>query len=103
MHYIIIGIDHPDTIDIRMQVRPKHLEYLHGEHARVKVRLAGPLLARDGKTMIGSMIVIEASEDEAAARFADSDPFRKAGLFAEVTIRHWKWTFGQSEAVAQEV
>jgi uncharacterized protein len=93
-HYVIVGSDYPDTAETRLQTRPKHLEYLHQEHKDVRVVLAGPLLDRDGKTMIGSMIVIEAERDEAAQLFAAGDPYRKAGLFAEVTIRHWKWTLG---------
>ena len=98
MHYVIIGVDHPDTVDTRLQTRPKHLEYLHGEHKNVRVVLAGPLLARDAKTMTGSMIVIAATDDEAAERFAAGDPYRKVGLFSEATIRQWKWTVGNPDS-----
>ena len=97
MHYVIVGIDHPDTSEVRQQTRPKHLEYLHGDHKDIQVKLAGPLLARDRKTMTGSMIVVEAKSEEAVERFAAGDPYRKVGLFAELTIRQWKWTVGNPD------
>ena len=97
MHYVIVGCDHPDTADTRLQIRPRHLEYLRGEHKNVRVVLAGPLLARDGKTMVGSLIVIDAADDEAAERFAAGEPYRKGGLFAELIIRHWRWTIGNPD------
>ena len=43
---------------------------------------AGPFTEPDGKTMNGSLIVIEAASLEAARRIAAGDPFAKAGLFA---------------------
>jgi len=80
MHYIITSIDYPGTMDIRMQVHAKHLDYVHGEHDRVNVKLAGPLLARDGNTMIGSMIVIEAKDDEAAETVRRRRPVSQGGV-----------------------
>jgi uncharacterized protein YciI len=43
--------------------------------------------------MNGSLIVIEAASLQAAEKIAAGDPFAKAGLFASVEIRPWRWTF----------
>ncbi|HKY21363.1 MAG TPA: YciI family protein [Vicinamibacterales bacterium] len=102
MHYVIIGVDHPNTADVRNQTRAKHLEYLHRAHKDVRVKLAGPLLARDRESMTGSLLVVEADSEEAVERFAAGDPYRKVGLFAELTIRHWRWTVGNPGVASSE-
>ena len=48
--------------------------------------------------MTGSLLVIEADDIAAARAFAAADPYAKAGLFASVDIRPWKWIFGNPEA-----
>jgi len=98
MHYVIIGIDHPDTAEVRQHVRARHRAYLRGAHKDVRVRLAGPLLSRDGRSNTGTMIVVEADSEGAVERFVADDPYRRAGLFAELTIRSWGWTIGNPEA-----
>ena len=52
----------------------------------VKIVISGPLVKDDGETMIGSLIVIEAPNREAAERFNANDPYRLAGVFEKVTI-----------------
>jgi uncharacterized protein YciI len=63
----------------------------------VTYRLGGPLLTPDGTTMIGSLIVIEAQDLATAERFSAGDPYRKADLFAEVSVRPWDWTSGNPD------
>jgi len=43
------------------------------------------------------LIVVDAPSLEDARKIADGDPFAKAGLFASVEIRRWRWTIGQPE------
>jgi uncharacterized protein YciI len=54
--------------------------------------IAGPFTREDGETMNGSLVVIEAASLEAARAIAAGDPFAKAGLFASVEIRPWRWS-----------
>ena len=94
MFAVIINIDRPDSTALRLSVRAAHRDYLHGAHDGITLKLAGPMLAPDGKTMIGSLIVIEAATLEAAEAFADADPYHQAGLFSDMSVRQWNWVTG---------
>src|SRR3954451_15478350 len=97
MYFAITAIDRAGATDVRTKTRPAHREYLHTPHPGVTYRLGGPLLAPDGAATIGSLIVIEAQDLATAERFSTGDPFRKAGLFAEVSVRPWDWTSGNPD------
>jgi uncharacterized protein len=98
MHFSITSLDRPDCEELPHRLRPAHLGFLHGSHARLTVALAGPLLADDGNTMIGSLIVVDAPDQEVVRRFSRDDPFKKAGLFETTTIRRWEWTYGNAHS-----
>ncbi|MEM9622803.1 MAG: YciI family protein [Pseudomonadota bacterium] len=86
MLYALICEDKPDSEPLRKQTRADHLAYI----ADYDVRLAGPMLADDESTMIGSIIILEVADRAAAEAFAASDPYQLAGLFANVTIRAFR-------------
>jgi uncharacterized protein YciI len=86
MLYALICEDKPDSESLRKATRGDHLEYIGG----FDVKLAGPMLSDDGETMIGSIILLEADNLEAAQRFANSDPYQLAGLFDNVKIRPFR-------------
>jgi uncharacterized protein YciI len=90
MLYAVICTDKPDSLAIRKAKRPEHVEYLQSLGDRLVV--AGPFTEPDGKTMNGSLIVIEAASLQAAKDIAAGDPFARVGLFASVEIRPWVWT-----------
>jgi uncharacterized protein YciI len=48
--------------------------------------------------MNGSLLVVEAGSLEEANAIADKDPYARAGLFASVEIRPWRWTVGNPDA-----
>jgi uncharacterized protein YciI len=58
---------------------------------------AGPFLQEDGKTMCGSLVVVEAPSMDMARNIAASDPFAKIGLFESVEIRPWLWAMNRPE------
>ncbi|ODR95784.1 hypothetical protein AUC70_02610 [Methyloceanibacter stevinii] len=95
MYFAFICTDKPDGLPIRKAHRPEHLAYLQGLGDALK--FAGPFTAEDGETMTGSLVVIEAPSLADAQAIADKDPFAKAGLFASVDIRPWKWSLGKPE------
>ena len=43
---------------------------------------------------IGSLLIIEADDRNAAEAFADADPYRKEGVFERVEIRAWRAALG---------
>ncbi|MBJ7437799.1 MAG: YciI family protein [Sphingopyxis sp.] len=100
MYFVIYALDRPDAGDLREKTRPAHREYLHGSDLPVRLRLAGPLLADDGATMIGSLIIVEADDSASVEAFSAADPYRLAGLVGSVTIRPWNWTTGNRDAEA---
>ncbi len=88
--FALICTDNPDSLELRVQTRPAHLEYLGATDA---VRLGGPTLDAAGKPS-GSILVIEAEDLAAAQVFANGDPYALAGLFAKVEIRPFNRTVG---------
>jgi hypothetical protein len=96
MLYVIFCTDKPDSQQVRIDNRPAHVDYLKGSTDRL--RIAGPTVTDDGEGMTGSMLVIEADSEAAAAAWANGDPFAQAGLFESVVVRPWKWTFGNPDA-----
>jgi len=86
MLYVLICEDKPDSEALRKSVRNDHLAYLQD----FDVRFAGPMLAADEATMIGSIIVIEAADLAAAETFAAGDPYGVAGLFASVRLHPFR-------------
>ena len=92
MLYIIYQVDKPNSEAIRAAHRAAHFAYLD-EHKDILV-LGGAMLAEDGTTRTGSVLIINASSREAAERFSANEPFRKAGLFERVEItrmRRGQW------------
>lgn len=92
MLYALLCTDKPNASALRADVRPKHLAFIDAHKTQVKI--AGPFLSDDGQTMVGSLIIIEASDIAAARAFAATDPYAQAGLFANVEIKPWRWIVG---------
>ena len=90
--YVIICIDKPDALYIRMATRDAHLAYVK-ETQRVRFQVGGPFLSENG-AMIGSMLIVEAATRAAVDAFIADDPYGKAGLFACIEMRPWKITVG---------
>jgi len=91
MHFAFICIDKPNSGEVRKNSRPAHLDYL--EKHRPQILVAGPLMAEDGKTPAGSLLILDLADSAAAKTFADGDPYARAGLFESVTIAPWRQVF----------
>jgi uncharacterized protein YciI len=94
MLYALICTDKPGHLETRMNNRPAHVEWLESLGGALKA--AGPFLGPDEKPA-GSLVIIEAADMAAAETLAAADPYAKAGLFAHVDIRAWKWVFKNPE------
>jgi uncharacterized protein len=92
MWFVIHCLDKPDAIALRLATRERHLAYVREREAdgTIRVLLAGPLLDRDGETMRGSLLLVEAESLVAAEQFATEDPYRLAGLFARVDVHPFR-------------
>ncbi|WP_077001448.1 YciI family protein [Variovorax sp. KK3] len=77
-------IDRPDAGDLRTRLRPEHKAYL--AEVAERIAFAGPLLANDGTTMVGSLLVIDFAERAAASQWQAQEPFTRSGLYASVAV-----------------
>ena len=91
MHFVFRCLDRPDAAEVRRTHREAHLAHLASVEAQIVA--AGPLLADDGTSMIGSLLVIDFPDRAAAEAFARTDPYARAGLFASVSITPWKQVY----------
>jgi uncharacterized protein YciI len=87
----IICYDKPDHVDLRMKTRPDHLKWIEG--CKVTFTYVGPLLADDGQTPKGSLLIGDFESLEAARTFAKADPYARAGLFDAVSIHPTRKVF----------
>ena len=94
MLYAVICTDKPDSLAVRQTNRPQHVAYLEGLGSKLKA--AGPFLDEAGDPT-GSLVIIEAETRAEAEAAAALDPYAKAGVFAHVEVRPWKWTLRNPE------
>ena len=88
-YFVLHCVDAPGAAPLRAQHRPAHLEHIRNSG---KVRVAGPLLDED-EAMIGSLIIVEARDMEAARAFSQADPFSREGVFGSVDIQRFAMSF----------
>ena len=94
MLFALICTDKTDEgLQLRLANRRDHLDYLKSLGDTIK--MAGPLTSSDGSTPIGSLILIEVEDADAAQRIADGDPYSKAGVFSVVDIKPFKIVVNQ--------
>jgi uncharacterized protein len=95
MLFALLCTDKPDSLDLRLKVRPDHVAFLNGLGDNLK--FAGPF-TDDAGSPTGSLVMIEAAGRQAAEAIAAQDPYAIAGLFAHVDIKPWKWALKNPEA-----
>jgi uncharacterized protein YciI len=94
MLFVMTCLDKPNAGTLRAETRPAHLDFIR---ARIgNVLLAGPILADDEKTPVGSMLIVDLPSRAELDRFAAEDPYAKAGLFQSVTVRPFRKVFPES-------
>lgn len=97
MWYAITGLDVIDSLDKRKAVRPAHVARLQKLLEEGRLLLAGPFPAIDAENpgpagFSGSLIIAEFDDLATAKKWADDDPYRKAGVYREVTVRPFRQT-----------
>jgi uncharacterized protein YciI len=98
MLYAIIAEDRTDSLEARLAVRPAHLERLRVLQDQGRLVLAGPHPAIDSPEpgpagFSGSLIVAEFPSLAAAQTWADGDPYRQTGVYAQVRVKPFKQVF----------
>lgn len=90
MLFAVICDDKPGAIETRKAHRPDHVAWLRSSGV---VTQAGPFLDEAGE-MCGSLVIIDVADRIAADAWASADPYARAGLFANVTVRPWNRVIG---------
>ncbi|MEE9422300.1 MAG: YciI family protein [Gammaproteobacteria bacterium] len=95
MLYAIVAEDIEISLSKRLAARPDHVHRLKALQDEGKLILAGPLPAIDSEDpgdagFTGSLIVAEFDSLHAAQHWADLDPYIKAGVYQQVTVKPFK-------------
>ena len=95
MLYAIISEDVPDSLPLRAEARPAHIERLENLRDSGRLIIAGPHPAIDctdpGENgFTGSLIIAEFDNLQAATDWANADPYVEAGVYAGVTVKPFK-------------
>ena len=95
MYFAVITRDKSHVSALRLRLRPEHRAWLRAHEGHpVEVRLGGPLL--DGRgDMDGTLLVVEADDQQAVWDFLQEDPYVRHDMFAHIEVRQWQWSLGQ--------
>lgn len=88
--FALLCIDKPGHAALRQDTRAAHLAYVAETGVVVQ---AGPLLD-DDEAMIGSLIILDVADRDAAVAWGGNDPYARAGLFGSVALHRWKKVIG---------
>jgi len=98
LYYAIIARDKADSLGVRLEARPAHLDRLRRLQDEGRLLAAGPHPAIDSEDpgpagFTGSLIIAEFPDLETARAWADEDPYVAAGVFEEVTVKPFRKVF----------
>ncbi len=77
-------MDRPGMAATRQAKRAEHRAYLAAVESRI--HFAGPLVAEDGASIVGSLLVVDQPDRAAAEAWLADEPFAKAGLYQSPEI-----------------
>lgn len=87
MLFVAVCTDKPGALTRRLEVRPKHLEWIAAQGATL--RMGGPMMDPEGRT-VGSLFLWEGDSREAVEALAAGDPYMQAGIFESVILRPFR-------------
>jgi uncharacterized protein len=82
--FVFTLLDKPEQAELRFRMRPAHKAYLAA--VADQIAFAGPLTHDDGKTMLGSLLVIDFPTRDAAHSWLAKEPFTQAGLYGSISV-----------------
>jgi uncharacterized protein YciI len=90
MYYMLIYKTVENYVEKRAPYRPEHLGYANGAHARGELFMGGAL----GDPPDTAILIFRAESPSVAEEFARNDPYVKAGLIKEWSVRPWTVAIG---------
>ena len=94
MQFFILGRDKPGAGEIRRSLLHPHWAFMAGYTDAMIAR--GPTTSADGKTVTGSMHIVELQDARAAHVFAHDDPLAKGGVFEHIEVRRFQNLLGRT-------
>lgn len=82
--FLVTCLYKPGAAEARMAVRAPHIEYMIA--AMPQTVFGGPLLADDGETATGLVVILDLPDRAAADRFVQNEPYFTNDLFERVEI-----------------
>lgn len=100
MLFAILSEDVANSLEKRLSARPAHLNRLQHLQDAGRLVIAGPHPAIDSDNpgdagFTGSLVIAEFNNIEAARAWADTDPYKVAGVYATVSVKPFKQIFPQ--------
>ena len=89
VQYLIEAIDKPDSAELRDSLRAEHEAFQKSVEDIYITR--GPLLEQGSTQQIGSVMIIDVPDLEAAVDFWENEPFNTGGLFEKVGFYGWRF------------
>lgn len=86
---LFFGLDVPNGMEIRTANRAAHEGFLN-EHGN-SVMCRGPMLTDDGESSVGSVILLDVPDMDAARAMMEIEPFFKAGCYEKITFHRWRF------------
>ncbi len=83
------GVDQPDGRALRDAFREAHETYLTANADIMMAR--GPLVTDDSETPVGSVLLLDVPDMDAARAFIEKEPFYSNGVYQEVVFHRWRF------------
>lgn len=94
MHFLLIYELAPDYLERREALRGEHLKLAWEAHERGELLLAGALAEPTDQ----AILLFQGDSPEAAAKFAEADPYVRNGLVRSWRVRPWNTVVGDQAA-----
>ncbi len=95
MYYAILSEDVDNSLPLRKQARPAHIDRLNALNTEGRLLVAGPHPAADTSEpgeagFTGSLVIAQFESLQQAQQWADLDPYVSAGVYKTVTVKPFK-------------
>ncbi len=85
--FAVHALDRPDALPSRLEHYAAHRAHVESDQAHgVNVIMSGPLQSADGETMIGSLFLIAAQDQQTVEAFTQTDPFATQNVWGQISI-----------------
>lgn len=94
MDFVVHGRDAKGVEDRLTRLANAHWDYMDRFARQLVAR--GPTLSADGEEHTGSVHVVSLANAAEARRFADEEPYARAGVYAEVSVTRFENLLGRT-------